>query len=120
MRRFLAWPFVTILTLFILSFALTNRQDVMLGLFPLPIDFTVPLFLPILIASLLGLGAGLLIGWVQGGKERRQLHQKERDFLQASRELAALREKINYAATLSTQKSVLPSPLLSVPEESPL
>jgi uncharacterized integral membrane protein len=116
MRFFLAWPFVTLMTLFILSFALTNRQEIVLGLFPFPIDVTVPLFLPIMIASLLGLWIGLIIGWFQTARQNRLLHQQEKLNSQLSSELSTLREKVSQGKTITSQ----PIPLLTVPKESRL
>ncbi len=67
-------------------FAIANRHAVELTLDPLPLSVSVPFYLPVLIAVLLGLIAGGLISWRASGGRRSRLRQAERqrDELQQS------------------------------------
>ncbi len=66
MRRFLALPFAAV----IVVFALSNRETVLLGFWPLVNGLAVPLFLALLGAGLGGLLLGLLIGRFRRRKAR--------------------------------------------------
>ncbi|MCB2081645.1 MAG: DUF1049 domain-containing protein [Hyphomicrobiales bacterium] len=58
--RFLRFTFLIIFGLFLLSFALSNREQVTLSIFPLPYEVDLPLFVPLLFT----LACGLLLGWL--------------------------------------------------------
>ena len=90
MRRF-AWivtlPIIAIVTVF----AVMNRQDVALNLWPLPWDFAVPVFLLTLLLILFGFCFGVLVMWISASKQRRQLRTVKRDLDEAKMELHTLR-----------------------------
>ena len=92
MRRF-AWivtlPIIAIVTVF----AVMNRQDVVLNLWPLPWDFAMPVFLLTLLLILFGFAFGVLVMWFTGTKQRRQLRRARRDLDQAKVELHTLRRQ---------------------------
>jgi len=89
-RRF-AWivtlPIIAIVTVF----AVMNRQDVALNLWPLPWDFAVPVFLLTLLLILFGFCFGVLVMWFSASKQRRQLRAVKRDLDEAKMELHTLR-----------------------------
>ncbi|WP_395021447.1 lipopolysaccharide assembly LapA domain-containing protein [Dongia sp.] len=90
MRRF-AWivtlPIIAIVT----AFAVMNRQEVALNLWPLPWDFAVPVFLLTLLLILFGFCFGVLVMWFTGARQRRQLRAVKRDLDEAKMELHTLR-----------------------------
>ncbi|GAB2177345.1 LapA family protein [Dongia sp. agr-C8] len=90
MRRF-AWivtlPIIAIVT----AFAVMNRQEVALNLWPLPWDFAVPVFLLTLLLILFGFCFGVLVMWFTGANQRRQLRAVKRDLDDAKMELHTLR-----------------------------
>ena len=92
MRRF-AWivtlPIIAIVTIF----AVMNRQDVALNLWPLPWDIAAPLFLLTLMLVLFGFLFGVLVMWFSGAKQRRQLRNVKRDLDEARIELHTLRRQ---------------------------
>jgi uncharacterized integral membrane protein len=92
MRRF-AWivtlPIIAIITVF----AVMNRQDVALNLWPLPWDFAMPVFLLSLLLILFGFCFGVLVMWFSGSKHRRQLRSMKRDLDEARAELHTLRRQ---------------------------
>lgn len=112
MKKIIAWPFVTLLTLFVLSFTLSNRQEIELGLFPLPIEITVPVFLPIVVALLLGLWAGLVIGWWRGRPQRQKLRAERKSNKTMSRDLEQLQQRLAVPDAAPSS-----APLLKVPSD---
>jgi uncharacterized integral membrane protein len=112
MRRF-AWivtlPIIAVVTVF----AVMNRQDVALNLWPLPWDFAVPLFLLTLLLILFGFCFGVLVMWFSGAKQRRQLRHVKRDLDEAKTELHTLRRNPPQAratgTALATTQTRLPA-----------
>ena len=69
--RFLYWIISIPLAVLIAVFAVSNRTAVTLSLWPLPFEVDLPLFLPIMVALLIGLGIGFAFEWLLQGKHRR-------------------------------------------------
>ena len=92
MRRF-AWivtlPIIAIITIF----AVMNRQEVALNLWPLPWDLATPLFLLTLLLILFGFAVGVLVMWFTGARQRRQLRNLKRELDEARMELHTLRRQ---------------------------
>ena len=63
-----------ILAAIVVDFALSNRQDTLVGIWPLVEGLAMPLFL----AMLLPLLAGLLLGWMLAGWRARQKRRSEK------------------------------------------
>ena len=92
MRRF-AWIVTLPLIAIVTVFAVMNRQDVALDLWPLPWEFATPVFLLTLLLILFGFVFGVLVMWFTGAKQRRQLRQAKRDLDAAKMELHTLRRQ---------------------------
>ena len=110
MRRF-AWivtlPIIAIVTVF----AVMNRQEVTLNLWPLPWDFATPLFLLTLGLILFGFLFGVLVMWFTSAKQRRHLRHVKRDLDEAKMELHTLRRQPPVRATgtaVATTQTRLP------------
>ncbi|MBX2830169.1 MAG: LapA family protein [Rhodospirillales bacterium] len=69
--RFLYWIIAIPLAVLIAVFSVSNRAAVTLSLWPLPYEIDLPLFLPIMVALLVGLGIGFAFEWLIQGKHRR-------------------------------------------------
>jgi uncharacterized integral membrane protein len=113
MRRF-AWivtlPIIAIVTIF----AVMNRQDVALNLWPLPWDFATPVFLLTLLLILFGFCFGVLVMWLSAAKQRRQLRAAKRDLDEAKMELHTLRRAAPHqqratGTALATTQTRLPA-----------
>jgi uncharacterized integral membrane protein len=74
--------------------AVSNRQPVELGLWPLPQVVVTPLYLVIVAVLLLGILAGLGLGWWTGRHHRRRGREHRREAARLDRENAKLRETI--------------------------
>jgi len=74
--------------------AVSNRQPVELGLWPLPQVLVTPLYLVIVAVLLVGILAGLGLGWWAGRHHRRRARTHRSEAARLDRENARLRETI--------------------------
>jgi uncharacterized integral membrane protein len=74
--------------------AVSNRQPVELGLWPLPQVVVTPLYLVIVAVLLIGILAGLGLGWWAGRHHRRRARAHRSEAARLDRENARLRETI--------------------------
>ena len=73
--------------------AVSNRETVQLGLWPLP-QVVVTLYLVIVVVLLVGILAGLGLGWWAGRHHRRRAREHGKEAARLDRENARLRETI--------------------------
>jgi len=78
-------PVATVLALF----AVSNREAVTLGLWPLPLEFDLPLYLAILLALLIGFISGAAATWIAARHRRRESRRRGRRIAALETELAA-------------------------------
>jgi lipopolysaccharide assembly protein A len=78
-------PVATVLALF----AVSNREAVTLGLWPLPFELDLPLYLAILFALLIGFISGVMAAWIAGRHRRRENRRRGRRIAALETELAA-------------------------------
>jgi len=74
--------------------AVSNRQPVELGLWPLPHVVVTPLYLVIVAVLLIGILAGLGLGWWAGRHHRRRAREHRNEAARLDRENARLRETV--------------------------
>ncbi|WP_374655154.1 lipopolysaccharide assembly LapA domain-containing protein [Dongia sp.] len=89
----LAWIVTLPVALLVILFALMNRQEVSLSLWPLPWDISAPLFMFTLGAIVFGFLFGSLATWLSGGHTRQQLRAARRELAQARDEAAMTRHQ---------------------------
>ncbi|MGC8476964.1 MAG: LapA family protein [Acetobacteraceae bacterium] len=87
MRVLIALPFLLLLVLF----ALSNRADVTLGLWPTGLSLQAPLALVVLGALALGFLAGGVVVRISESRHRRRARQAEAKLRRLEEELAASR-----------------------------
>jgi len=80
------------------AFAVANRQDVSVSLWPLFEPIQLPLYLVALLALLAGLFLGILIAWVWSLRARRAARERARRIEGLERELAEARQRLKPAA----------------------
>ena len=75
-----------IVAVLVVLFAVSNRQPVVLEIWPFPYQAQMGLYALILFALFVGFTVGLIIAWLSGAKRRRELKalRKEARDLQAS------------------------------------
>lgn len=87
--RLLSWIITIPLALVLISFAVSNRQEVVLRLWPLPFELQMPLFLAVLGALVLGFVAGGFVAWNADRPYRRTAKLQTKRVEHLDRELQA-------------------------------
>jgi len=88
--KLLFWIVVALVAAVLALFAMSNREAVALGVWPLPFELDLPLYLAILIALLIGFVSGVLNAWIAGRSRRRENRRRGRRIAVLERELAEL------------------------------
>ncbi len=109
--RVLYWLITAPLLVFAASFAISNRDNVSLSLWPLPFEITVPIAAVGLIGILFGAIVGMLLAWANAGKTRSRARSAEREAESKGREIAQLREELQNLRDVPSP-STLNSPAL--------
>ncbi|HJU16087.1 MAG TPA: lipopolysaccharide assembly protein LapA domain-containing protein [Stellaceae bacterium] len=73
----------------LVSFAVSNRESVALGFWPLPFIALTPLYLLAFASLLLGFAAGVCYAWIGRRRLKRELRRRAREIEALKRELAA-------------------------------
>ncbi len=89
MARFLGWIIGGPLALLAAIFAVANRHDLRLDLWPLPWSLDLPVYLAVLGALGLGLILGLVMAWAAGHRARHAARQQRRRADSLERQLGA-------------------------------
>ena len=84
------WIVVGVVAAVLALFVMSNRAAVALGLWPLPFELDLPLYLAILAALLIGFISGVLTAWIAGWHRRREIRERGRRIAALERELAAI------------------------------
>ena len=102
--RLVAWASGLALGLVALLFAIETREPVTLSVWGIPDQITLPLFLAVLGAWVVGFFCGSVIMWFCDGKSRRlgrsyqaELHEARKEIERMNGELAALRQDADAA-----------------------
>lgn len=104
--RYLRYAFLLVLAIILISVSVANRGMVELRLLPRGVAevpgmsaFDVAVTLPLFVVILLGIGAGLVIGflweWMREHKHRREANVKTREVQKLEREVGRLKKKTN-------------------------
>jgi lipopolysaccharide assembly protein A len=89
--RFLFWIVMALVALILVLFAVSNRETVSIGLWPLPATLELPLYLVVLGALIFGFVVGELAGWVGSWRWRREARRSRERIAMLERELEAER-----------------------------
>jgi uncharacterized integral membrane protein len=92
--KFLSRLFFVLFVLIGVLVAVSNREPVQLGLWPLPQVVVTPLYAVIVAVLLVGILAGLGLGWWAGRHHRRRARKHGKEAQRLDRENARLRETI--------------------------
>ncbi|HYE51241.1 MAG TPA: LapA family protein [Azospirillaceae bacterium] len=103
--RHLSWLLTAPLALVVLSFAVSNRQEVVLSLWPLPFLFDAPAFALVLVSLVAGFVAGGFTAWAGGRRHRRAARAEKIRAAALERELDALRARATGAAPANQPES---------------
>jgi len=89
--KFLWWSVMALAALALILFAVSNRESVSVGLWPLPDFVQMPLYLVVLGTLLIGFFCGQLVTWVGGWRWRREARRSRDRIATLERELEAAR-----------------------------
>src|SRR5579862_777170 len=89
--RFLFWIVLAVVALALILFAISNRQTVSVGLWPLPALVDLPLYLVLLGTLLVGFVVGELTAWIRGWRWRREARRSRERIATLEREVEAAR-----------------------------
>jgi putative membrane protein len=78
----------------LILFAVSNRETVSLGLWPLPFLIESPLYLLFFATLLVGALIGAAAAWIAGGRGRRELRRRRRRIQALEREVAATQAQL--------------------------
>ena len=92
--RVLLWILVLLLAAVLAAFAVSNRETMALGLWPLPWLLQIPTYLAVLGALLLGFLLGVFAVWVAGARRRRELGRQRRRIAALESELTATQAQL--------------------------
>ena len=96
--RYLSWIITIPVAIIIVSFAVTNREAVTLGLFPLPFELTLPIYIVVLVPLAVGIILGGLIAWFSAGRHRQRARERGAEVERLSSEVRRHRERQKVAA----------------------
>ena len=103
--KVLSWLVGVPLGIVVLVFALSNRQAVILGLWPFDDGLALPLYLIVLLPLLIGFLAGLLLAGVSTMKQRRLVRRQTKAVAALERQLDAVKSASEAVAPLPQQLS---------------
>ena len=89
--RAVCWAATLVAAALLIPFALSNREPVSLGFWPLPFLIELPLYLLILLSLLAGYVIGGTAAWIARRHLRRELRHRRRHVEALERELLAVR-----------------------------
>ena len=92
--KILFWVFVLLVALVLALFAVSNRESVALGLWPVPFLVEIPLYVAMLAALSVGFVLGQLAAWIAGRQRRRDARQRRRRLASLESELRATQAQL--------------------------
>jgi uncharacterized integral membrane protein len=93
-----------VIAIFLILFAVSNRETIAVGLWPLPFLADVPLYLLCFLSLLIGVLIGVSIAWIAGHSKRRELRTRRRRIDALERELMATQSQLDdHQAPAKTQ-----------------
>jgi lipopolysaccharide assembly protein A len=91
--KFLWWIALAVVALVLILFAVSNRESVSVGLWPLPDFVELPLYLLVLGTLIIGFFFGELVAWASGWRWRREARRSRERIALLERELDAERAR---------------------------
>jgi len=92
--KFVFWIFVLIVAFVLALFAVSNRETVALGLWPVPFLVEIPLYVAVLAALAVGFLIGEFAAWIAGRRWRREARRHARRIASLEGELRATQAQL--------------------------
>lgn len=110
--RYLTWIVTIPVALLAVLFAVSNRETVAFGLWPLPFTLDLPLYLAVLGVLVVGFVAGGLVVWVGQHRHRRTARKASARVLQLERDLDDTNTRLRAA-----EERAMPRPAAARPND---
>jgi uncharacterized integral membrane protein len=113
--KYVRWIAIALVALVLIVFAIANRDQVELTLWPLPFTVTAPAYLIVLVTLLIGFLAGEFAAWVNGHRWRREARRLRRRIEELEQRLAtsertnALAQPAGMATAPNPARAIAPS-----------
>lgn len=91
--RIISWVIALIVTVAAVLFAISNREIVQIAFWPLDGTLAVELFIPVLLAALVGFLAGGVVSWISAAPSRRLSRQRKRRIDELERRIALMEQR---------------------------
>jgi uncharacterized integral membrane protein len=96
-----------VIAIVLILFAVSNRETVSVGFWPLPFLVDVPLYLLCFLSLVIGALIGAAVAWMAGHGNRRELRTRQRRIEALERELTATQSRLDdHPAPAKTQLPV--------------
>lgn len=93
-----------VIAISLILFAVSNRETVSIGFWPLPFLADLPLYLLCFLSLLIGTLIGVAAAWIAGHRNRRELSARRRRIEALERELMATQSRLeDHSAPAKTQ-----------------
>jgi len=93
-----------VIAISLILFAVSNRETVSVGFWPLPFLADLPLYLLCFLSLLIGALTGVAAAWIAGHRNRRELSARRRRIEALERELMATQSRLeDHSAPAKTQ-----------------
>jgi uncharacterized integral membrane protein len=93
-----------VIAISLILFAVSNRETVSIGFWPLPFLADLPLYLLCFLSLLIGALIGVAAAWIAGHRNRRELSARRRRIEALERELMATQSRLeDHSAPAKTQ-----------------
>ena len=92
--RILYWAGLVVIAIVLILFAVSNRDTVSVGFWPLPFLADVPLYLLCFLSLVTGALIGAATAWMVGHRKRRELRSRRRRIDALERELMATQSQL--------------------------
>jgi len=89
--KFLSWTVLALVAVVLILFAVSNRETVSIGLWPLPALVAMPLYLVVLGTLVVGFVVGEFVAWIGGWRWRREARRSRDRIAMLERELDTAR-----------------------------
>ncbi len=95
MGRIISFITMIVVGFVVILFSITNRQSVVLDLWPLPLFVDVPIYGVVIATAVIGFIAGGIVAWFSGGRARRRARVESRRAHNLEKDLSTLNERID-------------------------
>jgi uncharacterized integral membrane protein len=103
--KYLSWIVTLPITVIVVIFAISNLDEVAFGFWPLDGTFSLPLYIAVLVAFVVGFICGGVVLWLSAGKVRRRMRKAEFEAVGLKHENARLKLQLSQQTAAQSHRS---------------